>query len=188
MEKLRQFIYSQHDVVCNQKYGDNLPYSFHLKSVEAQGEKFMYLITQESVNNPENFRSRPSTITEIVRLALSFHDSIEDSRLTYNDINEIVNEYLCNTIASEQVANIVYCVTDEKGKNRKDRKNSKYYSELKENKYAVFVKLSDIAANTIYSKLIGSSMYKKYKNEFEGFKNKVYIEEYKDFFNYIENL
>ena len=86
------------------------------------------------------------------------------------------------------VADIVYCVTDEKGKNRKERKNDKYYQELKENKLAVFVKLADLAANTLFSKLSGSSMYEKYKKEWPKFKEKLYIAEYKEFFNYIENL
>ncbi len=86
------------------------------------------------------------------------------------------------------MADIVYAVSDEKGKNRAERKNEKYYKELKENKLAVFVKLADLSANTLYSKLTGSSMYEKYKKELPKFREQVYIEEYKDFFNYLENI
>lgn len=186
---LSQFIYNQHNVVCNQKYGDNLPYSFHLKAVEAQGMKFISLLdNNESVNNPDNFRSVPTNIPEIVKIALLMHDSIEDSRLTYNDIKNLASESLENSVAGEMIADIVYCVTDEKGKNRGERKNEKYYKELSENKLAVFVKLADLAANTLYSKLTGSSMYEKYKSEFPKFKEKVYVEEYKEFFDYVENI
>ena len=95
---------------------------------------------------------------------------------------------LGNTVAGEMVADIIHAVTDEKGKSRAERKNDKYYKELRENKLAVFVKLADLSANTLYSKLTNSSMYNKYKSEFKGFKEKVYIEEYKEFFDYIENL
>lgn len=186
MEKFRQFIYNQHDVVCNQKYGDILPYSLHLKCVEAQGMKFINLIGDEYVENPDNYRAHPVSLKEIVIHALIAHDAIEDARLTYNDIVEKAE--LDNFIASKIVADIVYCVTDEKGKNRSERKNAKYYKELRQYRLAIFVKLADLAANTLFSKMTGSSMYAKYKEEFPHFKQEVYCEEYKEFFDYVENL
>lgn len=186
MEEFRKLIYAQHDIVCNQKYGENLPYSFHLKAVEAQGEKFMYMIEDIRVENPDNYRASSVGLRSIVRYALIGHDIIEDGRITYNDlINSVKTD---NYHASKMVADIVYAVTDEKGKTRAERKNDKYYKELSENKLAVFVKLADLAANILYSKLTGSSMYEKYKSEFPKFKEKVYIEEYKDFFEYVESL
>lgn len=189
LENFRKEVFYQHDVVCNQKYGDNLPYSFHLKTVEAQMLKFKHLIEKGSVVNKNNFNSRPVSYKEIVCFACCAHDIIEDGRTTYNDLRDMVNtEDFGNYTAATMIADIVYCLTDEKGKNRSERKNEKYYKELSENKYAVFVKLADIAANTLYSKLTGSSMYDKYKKEFPNFKEKVYIEEYKEFFNYVENL
>ena len=186
MQKFRELIYNQHDGVCNQKYGDGLPYSFHLKCVESQGEKFLHLITDEYIRNLSNMSSKPESVRGIVRCALIAHDVIEDGRFTYNDVRDTVN--LGSYIASDMVADIVYCVTDEKGKTRGDRKSAKYYTELKENKLAVFVKLADLAANTLYSKLTGSSMYDKYKEEFPKFRQLVYVEEYEEFFNYVENL
>lgn len=187
MEKFREFIYRQHDEVCNQKYGGILPYSFHIKAVEAQGEKFIHLIGVESIRNEENRFSSLVILRDIIRAALVSHDVIEDGRMTYNDLKDVASE-LGNTVAGEMVADIVYCVTDEKGKNRSERKNEKYYAELKENKLAIFVKLADLAANTLYSKLTGSSMYEKYKLEFPHFKEEVYCEEYRDFFDYVEFL
>lgn len=187
LTELRQEIYNQHDIVCNQKYGDNLPYSFHLKAVEAQGEKFKHLLPYHNIENPDNRYSHTVCIRSIVKLALSGHDTIEDGRLSYNDVRDLASN-LGNRIAGEMVADIIYCVTDEKGKNRAERKSDKYYKELKENKLAVFVKLADISANTLYSKLTRSSMYDKYKKEFPLFKEKCYIEEYKEFFNYLETL
>lgn len=188
MKKLRQMIYNQHDVVCNQKYGGNLPYSFHLKAVEAQGDQFIYLIGNDVVSNPDNHRSSDVLLRYVVVGALIAHDALEDSRLTYNNLVDIFTEDFQNPVAGIMTADIIYCVTDEKGKNRGERKNEKYYKELKENKLSVFVKLADISANTLYSKLTGSSMYEKYKKEFPEFKEKVYIEEYEEFFDYVENL
>jgi hypothetical protein len=178
MKEFREFIYNQHDVVCNQKYAGTLPYSCHLAFVEAQGRKFLHLLDSKEYAN--------YTEETVVLHAIIAHDSIEDARITYNDIlnfNSGQSEFF-----RKSVADIVYCVTDEKGKNRKERKNNKYYAELKKNKLAVFVKLADLAANTLFSKLSGSSMYEKYKKEWPNFKEKLYIEEYKEFFDYIKNL
>ncbi len=182
LDNLRDYIYNRADVYCNQKYGNNLPYSFHLNCVEKQGRKFLYLVDE---------KDKMTIIAGLIS-----HENIEDFRMTYNDVLDIAlkfydeDERNCNYNESfgKEVADIVYCVTDEKGKNRAERKNDKYYKELKENKLAVFVKLADLAANTLYSKLTGSSMYEKYKKEFPNFKEKVYIAEYEEFFNYVENL
>jgi hypothetical protein len=172
MNTLKEYIFDRHDNYCNQKYGDNLPYSFHLNCVVSQGRKFEHLV--------EKYWD------DCVYPALLSHDALEDARLTYNDLIDILKRYKYSY--SETITDIVYCITDEKGRNRTERKNDKYYKELSENKFAVFVKLADLSANTLYSKLTGSSMYQKYKKEFPKFKEKVYIEEYKEFFDYLESL
>lgn len=187
MEELRKYFYERGDVYCNQKYGDYLPYSFYLKCVEQQGNKFLHLIDFKIIQNRENQFSQGVSLAEITSLALTAHEAIEDFRMTYNDVKDIASG-LGNVVAGVMVADIVYCVTDEKGKNRSERKNDNYYKELSENKLAVFVKLADLAANTLFSKLTGSSMYEKYKSEFPKFKKKVYVSEYEAFFNYVENL
>ena len=187
LEKLKEQVYHQHDVVCNQKYGDSLLYSVHLKFVEAQGENFIHLIPNSYVYDIKNKYSEIVNYKNIIRLALTTHDIIEDGRFSYNDVKTLASN-LGNTVAGELVADIVYAVTDEKGKNRAERKNEKYYKELRENKLAVFVKLADLSANILFSKLTGSSMYERYKKEFPKFKEKVFIEEYKEFFDYVENL
>jgi len=185
---LRNYIYDRADNYCNQKYGDGLPYSFHLKCVEAQGEKFINLVREGNVFNEKNQFSTTVSYKDIIRAGLSMHEAIEDFRLTYNDIKDKTTEIFGNYLAGETIADIVYCCSDEKGKSRKERKSEKYYQELSENSLAVFVKLADISANTLYSKLTNSSMYQKYKSEFQHFKEICYKEEYKEFFDYLENL
>lgn len=189
MQPFKEFCYDRHDNYCNQKYGDGLPYSFHLKCVEAQGEKFSHLLPIKWVKNKDNYKAKDVSYKDIVKIALSGHDILEDARMSYNELLEVVNsEKLGNSLAAKEVCDIIYCVTDEKGKNRAERKSEKYYEELKANELAVFVKLCDIAANTLYSKLTGSSMYGKYKKEFGPFKGKVYVERFKELFDYVENL
>ena len=187
LKELREYFYQRGDVYCNQKYADVLPYSFHLKCVEQQGEKFLHLIPRGVIENNGNVYSQSVIVHDIVRLALTAHEAQEDFRMTYNDVKDVASN-LGNTVAGEMVADIVYAVTDEKGKTRAERKSDKYYKELSENKLAVFVKLADISANTLFSKLTGSSMYAKYKSEFAHFKEMCYVEEYKEFFDYLEGL
>lgn len=173
--KLLTRMFEIHDVDVNQKYGWDLPYSFHLKAVLAQGTKFKHLLTYDE--------------WLIVQAALGGHDLIEDARMTYNDVIELCRIYMTKAMA-KKVADIVYLVTDFKGKNRAKRKPVKYYRELKSNRLAVFVKLSDLAANKLYSRLTNSSMYEKYKKEFPKFKELVYVEDYglKEMFDYVESI
>lgn len=125
---------------------------------------------------------------DAVKMALDGHDLIEDARQTYNDLVELGNKHTKYPVVATMFADIVYAVTDEKGKTRKERKSDKYYQELSDNELAVFVKLSDIAANTLFSKLTASSIYMMYKREFKHFKENCYVGDYKEFFDYVEGL
>jgi len=183
----REFVFHEHNVVCNQKY-DGMPYSRHLKYTEKQGLRFLY--------EYDNIFSEYEK--DIIKLSLPAHDLMEDARMTYNNISNVLQQMLYHNMAlgsegdthkmADSVADIIYCVTDEKGRNRKERKNDKYYEELKQNRLAVFVKLADIAANRMYSKLSGSTMYNKYVNEFPNVEKQLFREEFKEFFEYIKNI
>jgi len=98
---------------------------------------------------------------EKVRMAAWGHDLIEDARITYSDIVHDVGE---------QVADIIFCCTEEKGRNRKERHSDQYYKQLALNRLAVYVKLCDVIANVTYSLATCSSMYNKYRSEFKDFK------------------
>lgn len=166
IEYTRNYFYDLHDNVCNQKYNKYLPYSFHLDMVEQQALKFKYLLKSE-----DDF--------ELVLAGCIGHDSIEDARITYNDIKDQF---------TVELADIIYLCTEEKGKNRAERKNNKFYSELKTNRLAVFVKLCDIMANVKFSLLSNSTMYDKAKYEFPKIKEYLYSEEFKDMFEYLEAI
>jgi len=135
----------------NHIYGNELPYDYHLASTVQFGLKYLYLI--------------PEDMHIDVISALWCHDTIEDARQTYNDVKKIIGE---------RAADIVFALTNEKGKERSDRANDKYYSEMVQIPYAVFCKLCDKLANATYSKKEGSSMLKKYKREQPHFEIMVY--------------
>src|SRR6185312_1349710 len=86
---------------------DGKLYSVHLAMVAYYAQKYIDCIPDEQQS-------------EIIS-ACWLHDTIEDCRLTYNDIKNIAGEY---------VADLVYAVTNEKGKNRKERANEKYYEGI----------------------------------------------------------
>lgn len=165
---VKQYFYNLHDVECNQKYNKTLSYSFHLEMVASQARLFEKLIP---VDNPHH---------DNIWIGIYGHDSIEDARITYNDIKQLFGE---------QAAEIIYLCTEDKGRNRDERKSNVWYHQLKTNKDAVFVKLCDIIANVKFSLLTNSSMFNKYKQEYnQKVKQHLYCEEYKPMFDYLDKI
>ncbi len=125
---------------------DGKSYSHHLSMVVGIANDFIHLVPEKEREN--------------VLMACWCHDLIEDCRETYNDVKKATNG---------KVADIVYAVTNEKGRTRSDRANHKYYEGIKNVPHADFVKICDRIANYEYSKNSGSSMYEKYTKEMEHF-------------------
>lgn len=129
-------------ISTNHLYDDYLPYEYHLRSVVEIYEKFKHLL-------PPEWR-------EDCRIACWGHDLIEDTRVSYNDVKKMLNK---------SVADIIFAVTNEKGKNRKERANEKYYEGIRNTPGAVFVKLCDRIANVEYSLKTRSRMADLYRKE-----------------------
>jgi len=164
IQKVKHFSIKAHNSV-NHKYGKNINYSVHLDMVYGFGETYIYLM--------------PLKLQKYILASLYAHDRIEDCRETYNDILKY---------CGKEVADIVYAVTDEKGRTRDERKPKKLYDEMLNNMGAVFVKLCDRLANIKYSKdrydsmtdeqkktVKKAPMFIKYCNEQENFKKKLYL-------------
>jgi len=137
IEQIRKAAYELHQSV-NQTYGDNLPYGYHLDMVvEAISEYGHLVCVKEDDVLPLFF-------------AGFFHDSIEDARLTYNDVL-----HQARTMLTEEQAllatEVVYALTNDKGRTRAERAGEKYYKGIRETPYAPFVKLCDRLANVAYS-------------------------------------
>jgi (p)ppGpp synthase/HD superfamily hydrolase len=87
------------------------------------------------------------------------HDLLEDTALNYNDLKGVIGE---------RASDIVYDVTNELGKNRKERAE-KTYPKIAKNPLAIRVKLADRIANMEFSKQSGSGMFEKYCKESDSF-------------------
>lgn len=123
---------------------DGKPYEVHLWQVVDVAKMFIHHIPEDDRN--------------VTYAACWLHDTIEDCRVTYNDVKK---EF------GAELAEIVYALTNEKGRNRKDRANVRYYEGIKNTHLAVFVKICDRIANVKHSFETGSSMLKKYFDENE---------------------
>lgn len=93
-------------------------------------------------------------------IAAWLHDILEDCPVSYNDIKKNFGE---------EVAEIVYCVTDELGRNRKERKG-KTYPKIRSNPDAIIIKLADRIANLQNCLDKNHGMLNAYVKEHDGFK------------------
>jgi (p)ppGpp synthase/HD superfamily hydrolase len=161
-----QFAIKAHEDT-NHFYDEYLPYSFHLRMVVKAAWDFIHLVSIDKIHN--------------VIAACWLHDTIEDARLTYNDVKSQTNE---------QVAEIVRAVTNySRGRNRDERMPDFVYDDIRNTEFATFVKLADRIANVQYSKMTGSSMFKKYSKEQEHFKSKLFVDgQYIEMWEYLDNL
>ena len=123
---------------ANQSY-DIYPYTYHLKQVHAIAVELGY--------------------DESIRVACILHDALEDTDLSYNDIKKAFGE---------EIAEIVYCVTDELGRNRKERK-FKTLKKTRKNWKAIATKICDRIANMRQAKNYQTKLYEMYCKESKDF-------------------
>ena len=142
---------------ANHQY-DGKPYAVHLAMVVMYAMQYAQSVNIESEE------------LDNVISACWLHDAIEDCRLTYNDVK---------AIAGEVVAEIVYAVSNEKGKTRKERASATYYEGIRKIPLATYVKLCDRMANAKYARDTNSKMLTVYQKENEGFLNVLFQREEK---------
>ena len=150
----------QHDIVCNQKYGNNEPYSTHLEMVAKCALDWCHLVCYDTKH-----------IIPII-FGAYFHDAIEDARMTYNDVLKVASEFM-NKPQAIIATEIVYALTDEKGRNRAERGNEKHYMDIRNTLYAPFIKFCDRYANFTHSVNENSRMAQVYANEMPSFIDKL---------------
>lgn len=191
-----------HDVTCNQKYAKTLPYSFHLDNVYRWATAYrQYWLTD--------------TFTYLkVYIGIYGHDSIEDARLTFNDIVNLDKHLIAYDASAESIitklcadlaisyqdwrciladaAEIIYACSEEKGRNREERHSDKFYDDLIKNELAVFVKLCDLIANSTFSLNQNGSMFVKYKTEFTKSHNKLLsnsnLDKFSPMYNFLSSI
>lgn len=137
ISQIKESAYALHASV-NQTYDGDRPYGFHLDMVADSVYKYGHVVcTGEQDILPMFFGAY-------------YHDSIEDARLTYNDVMRIAKSWMDNDQALT-ATEIVYALTNDKGRTRAERAGEKYYQGIRETAFAPFVKLSDRLANITYS-------------------------------------
>ena len=160
IEVIRQAAHTLHQSV-NQTYGDNLPYGYHLDMVVEGVAEYGHLVCDS-----EN---------DVLPLYFGayYHDSIEDARLTYNDVMNVARGFMTEEQAL-MATEIVYALTNDKGRTRAERAGEKYYKGIRETTYAPFVKLCDRLANVTFTCSVdsgqkGNRMREVYKQEMAHF-------------------
>ena len=161
---MQQWCIEQHSKT-NHMYDTYLPYEFHLRMVANAAKDFEYLLDNKvdyytEKQEIERGQDLTTTLRTACLRAAWGHDLIEDTRNSYNDVMNALGQ---------EAADIIYAVSNEKGKNRKERANDKYYEGIRNTPGAVFVKLADRIANVQYSKMTQSRMFEMYKKENDHF-------------------
>lgn len=141
IEQIRQSAHALHASV-NQTYADVYPYGYHLDMVVQAVRDYGHLVCASQDDVLPLF------------FGAYYHDSIEDARQTYNDVVKAASQFM-NDDQAHMAAEIVYALTNDKGRSRAERAGEKYYRGIRETPYAPFVKLCDRFANISYS-CIGS--------------------------------
>ncbi len=122
-----------------QTYDDDTPYDFHL-------EKVAQVCIDFKVTDQEMLS------------ACYLHDVFEDTRKSYKDVASKFGV---------GVAELVFAVTDERGRNRKE-KHERTYPKVQAHPRAVTLKLADRIANVVYG-LHNEGKTAMYREEFDFF-------------------
>lgn len=137
IEEIRDRAHMLHDSV-NQHYDKVHPYGFHLDMVADSVFKYGHLICQSEHDVLPLF------------FGALYHDSIEDARMSYNDVTKAARLFMDNEQAY-MAAEMVYALTNDKGRTRAERAGEHYYAGIRQTPYAPFLKLADRLANISYS-------------------------------------
>lgn len=143
-------------------YTDKLCYEARLVAIKAHGDQsydgiFPY---EKHLHDVVQVLKRFG-FTGVYEICGWLHDSIEDGNVSYNKLKSYFGE---------EVAEAVFAVTDELGRNRIERKE-KTYPKIFRNKLAQVVKVADRIANIEHGGKV--DMYKK---EHNSFKQSIHIE------------
>lgn len=144
---------------------DGKPYEVHLESVYHIAFNQIHLVSEDLQTD--------------VLCAAWCHDIIEDCRETYNDVLKVIGP---------KAADIVYAVTNLKGKSRSERAGVQYYQGILNTPGADYLKVCDRIANFKYSIDAKSKMAKVYADEHEYFNININRGKYHPLFQTLNDL
>ena len=167
LEKIRSVAHQLHESV-NQFYDGDKPYGYHLDMVAKEVYAYGHLVLVGEADLLPLF------------MGAWFHDSIEDARVSYNDVKKIALKLGLTEEQAFMASEIVYALTNEKGRNRKERAGKRYYEGIRNTPYAPFVKMCDRMANIRYScgcyNMRNLRMAKVYEDEMPYFTQAILVE------------
>ena len=167
LEQIRLDAHRLHESV-NQFYDGDKPYGYHLDMVAKEVYAYGHLVLVGEADLLPLF------------MGAWFHDSIEDARVSYNDVKKIALKFGFTEEQAFLASEIVYALTNEKGRNRKERAGKRYYEGIRNTPYAPFVKMCDRMANIRYScgsyNMGNLRMAKVYEDEMPYFTRAITVE------------
>lgn len=167
LEQIRLAAHRLHESV-NQFYDVDKPYGYHLDMVAKEVYAYGHLVLVGEADLLPLF------------MGAWFHDSIEDARVSYNDVKKIALKFGLTEEQAFLASEIVYALTNEKGRNRKERAGKRYYEGIRNTPYAPFVKICDRMANIRYScgcyNMGNLRMAKVYEDEMPYFTQAIMVE------------
>jgi hypothetical protein len=167
LEQIRLAAHRLHESV-NQFYDGDKPYGYHLDMVAKEVYAYGHLVLVGEADLLPLF------------MGAWFHDSIEDARVSYNDVKKIALKFGLTQEQAFMASEIVYALTNEKGRNRKERAGKRYYEGIRNTPYAPFVKMCDRMANIRYScgsyNMGNLRMAKVYEDEMPYFTQAIMVE------------
>ena len=167
LEQIRSMAHQIHESV-NQFYDGDKPYGYHLDMVAKEVYAYGHLVLVGEDDLLPLF------------MGAWFHDSIEDARVSYNDVKKIALKLGLTEEQAFMASEIVYALTNEKGRNRKERAGKRYYEGIGNTPYAPFVKMCDRMANIRYScgcyNMRNLRMAKVYEDEMPYFTQAILVE------------
>jgi (p)ppGpp synthase/HD superfamily hydrolase len=167
LEQIRSMAHQIHESV-NQFYDGDKPYGYHLDMVAKEVYAYGHLVLVGEADLLPLF------------MGAWFHDSIEDARVSYNDVKKIALKLGLTEEQAFMASEIVYALTNEKGRNRKERAGKRYYEGIRNTPYAPFVKMCDRMANIRYScgsyNMGNLRMAKVYEDEMPYFTRAITVE------------
>lgn len=139
----------------DQMYGD-VPYISHLVQVSMVLVRFGF--------HPAKGSDYQRAISRNLIIAAILHDVIEDTPVTKEDVSSVFND---------EISDLVYAVSNEPGKNRKER-HKRSHHKLLEIDMGLTLKLADRIANIENCHASGSPLINMYRREWDDFRSKLH--------------
>lgn len=160
IKRAREFSLKAHN---SQVYGGIYHYSKHLE--DAYNVLIKFGFTEEK---------------NLDLLTAAFlHDTLEDTSVSYSDIKKAFDE---------NIAEIVFCMSDEMGRGRKEKKE-KTYPKTRSNPKSVILKVADRIANAEFSATQNSSHFNMYQKEYNDFEYNLRIyKQIDDMWEYLKKV